>query len=213
MRIYMEKKNTLLLTVIAIATLLVAVVGATFAYFQAQLGSSASASVTVTTQSTDQLTFTAAALVVGPATQANFGPSDTSLSDTKSASVALNASADASATYCYTATLNVTSNNFEYTTAPTNTPELTISASKNSTPVVTNSDITILGTTGQSTSLALGSTHTITAAAGQTATDTWSITVTFVNLATDQSLQGPGEVNNLDKTFQGTVDFTQGACS
>lgn len=29
----MEKKNTLLLTVIAIATLLVAVVGATFAYF------------------------------------------------------------------------------------------------------------------------------------------------------------------------------------
>ena len=29
----MEKKNTLLLTVIAVATLLVAVVGATFAYF------------------------------------------------------------------------------------------------------------------------------------------------------------------------------------
>lgn len=34
----MEKKNTILLTVIAIATLLVAVVGATFAYFTAQVG-------------------------------------------------------------------------------------------------------------------------------------------------------------------------------
>ena len=31
----MEKKNTILLTVIAVATLLVAVVGATFAYFTA----------------------------------------------------------------------------------------------------------------------------------------------------------------------------------
>ena len=33
----MEKKNTILLTVIAIATLLVAVVGATFAYFTASI--------------------------------------------------------------------------------------------------------------------------------------------------------------------------------
>lgn len=36
----MEKKNTILLTVIAIATLLVAVVGATFAYFTAQVTTS-----------------------------------------------------------------------------------------------------------------------------------------------------------------------------
>ena len=35
----MEKKNTILLTVIAVATLLVAVVGATFAYFTATAGS------------------------------------------------------------------------------------------------------------------------------------------------------------------------------
>lgn len=36
----MEKKNTILLTVIAVATLLVAVVGATFAYFTATAGTS-----------------------------------------------------------------------------------------------------------------------------------------------------------------------------
>lgn len=52
----MEKKNTILLTVIAIATLLVAVVGATFAYF--------TASVQVDTGSTDKksVQFTAATL-------------------------------------------------------------------------------------------------------------------------------------------------------
>ncbi len=208
----MEKKNTLLLTVIAIATLLVAVVGATFAYFQAQVGSGASASVQVTSQSTDQLTFNAVALTVGPATQANFGQSDPSLSDTEQATVSLGANTNGAATYCYTAALNVSSNNFEYTTQG-NTPELTISASKNGTPVVTNSDITILGTSGQSSSLALGGTHTITAQANATTTDTWSITVTFVNLESDQSLQGENEVNNLDKTFSGTVNFTQVACT
>ena len=44
-----NKKNTILLTVIAVATLLVAVVGATFAYFTAQGGTGTSANVTVTT--------------------------------------------------------------------------------------------------------------------------------------------------------------------
>ena len=48
----MEKKNTILLTVIAVATLLVAVVGATFAYFTAtntNTGAGQSAEVTTTT--------------------------------------------------------------------------------------------------------------------------------------------------------------------
>ena len=42
----MEKKNTILLTVIAVATLLVAVVGATFAYFTATTGNSGDTSST-----------------------------------------------------------------------------------------------------------------------------------------------------------------------
>ena len=45
----MDKKNTMLLTVIAVATLLVAVVGATFAYFTVD-SSSTSATTTVTTK-------------------------------------------------------------------------------------------------------------------------------------------------------------------
>ena len=46
----MEKKNTMLLTVIAVATLLVAVVGATFAYFSITVsGEATSTAATATT--------------------------------------------------------------------------------------------------------------------------------------------------------------------
>ena len=58
----MEKKNTILLTVIAVATLLVAVVGATFAYFTATSSTDGNGASTVTlkteTVSTVQLTKT-----------------------------------------------------------------------------------------------------------------------------------------------------------
>lgn len=50
---YMEKKNMVLLTVIAVATLLVAVVGATFAYFTAQ--STTTGNSTKTSATTAQL--------------------------------------------------------------------------------------------------------------------------------------------------------------
>ena len=46
----MEKKNTMLLTVIAVATLLVAVVGATFAYFSITATSNGKTAATITAQ-------------------------------------------------------------------------------------------------------------------------------------------------------------------
>ncbi len=52
----MESKNTMLLTVIAIATLLVAVVGATFAYFTSTQIDSGRSVLTVQTHSVDQIT-------------------------------------------------------------------------------------------------------------------------------------------------------------
>ena len=54
----MEKKNMVLLTVIAVATLLVAVVGATFAYFTASTTASGTADATVTTSKQDGATIT-----------------------------------------------------------------------------------------------------------------------------------------------------------
>ena len=53
----MEKKNTILLTVIAVATLLVAVVGATFAYFTAQGGTTRTREIQIQTSTSDSTTF------------------------------------------------------------------------------------------------------------------------------------------------------------
>lgn len=55
----MERKNTILLTVIAVATLLVAVVGATFAYFTATSDVTATSTVEVTTSAASSVTSTA----------------------------------------------------------------------------------------------------------------------------------------------------------
>ena len=52
----MDKKNTMLLTVVAVATLLVAVVGATFAFFTAQNTASGSTTVTTTTETIGAVT-------------------------------------------------------------------------------------------------------------------------------------------------------------
>lgn len=58
----MEKKNTILLTVIAVATLLVAVVGATFAYFTAtNTGEGASNTATATTAKVAAIAVTSSA--------------------------------------------------------------------------------------------------------------------------------------------------------
>ena len=54
----MDKKNTMLLTVIAVATLLVAVVGATFAFFTAsQTNNSGTSTITATTESLSTVFF------------------------------------------------------------------------------------------------------------------------------------------------------------
>ena len=120
----MDKKNTLLLTVIAIATLLVAVVGATFAYFSAQTGVGNSANVEVKTQTTDTLTFGAFTPLYIIATQQNFGnvsggsiPADTKIGSQKAIStgkIEYQKGGDGSKDYCYTATLKITNNNFTY---------------------------------------------------------------------------------------------------
>ena len=53
-----EKKNTMLLTVIAVATLLVAVVGATFAYFSLSVSGTANTTATVTAGSVGTIELT-----------------------------------------------------------------------------------------------------------------------------------------------------------
>lgn len=101
----MEKKNTVLLTVIAIATLLVAVVGATFAYFAASVEGEDKTTITTTTQGVDAFAYTpetTMSLDVTTALMAQAVANNTTaaVSDEKTAQVTLTAgSGEATCTY------------------------------------------------------------------------------------------------------------------
>ncbi|MDE6285307.1 MAG: hypothetical protein K2M17_06130 [Bacilli bacterium] len=209
----MDKKNTLLLTVIAVATLLVAVVGATFAYFTAQTGEGQSAPIKVTTATNDTLEYGSFDPINISATQQNFGQGEGNRIGTTSGQVTLKANTETATEYCYTASIDVTENTFGYTTEA-HTPELIFTATKNSTNIFTNYDITTIkvGNASAENGLRIPTTaggtnyiHVISANAGQTVNDAWSATVQFVNLDSDQEA-------NTGKSFKASLNFATVSC-
>lgn len=203
-----NRKNTILLTVIAVATLLVAVVGATFAYFTAQGGTAASRPVTVTTHTTDSATFSIAKDLKIEADQTNFAEGKGDASDSTTATATFKANDTEAANFCYNVDLEVTTNNFVYSKAnTTNAAELTFTAVKGGTTLVNAADITTGTATVHVPNTAGGTNyeHKISADAGQEITDNWSFTVTFVNLDLDQN-------DNTEKSFGGTIKFTKVTC-
>lgn len=75
-----NKQNSVLLIIIAVATLLVAVVGATFAYFTASNPTGSTAEVK-TTSGKMEITFADGTDAIAPAKQENFQPSNATLVD------------------------------------------------------------------------------------------------------------------------------------
>lgn len=122
--------------------------------------------------------------------------------------------ADATSEFCYTLTINVASNDFEYTTEES-TPELVLDVTKDagtkSTPVsvITAKDVTTQ-TAGAiqvpTTNGGADYTHKITANKSQTVVDTFKITLTFKNLESDQNA-------NTGKTFSGNMTFAKAECA
>ncbi len=121
----MDRKNTLLLTVIAIATLLVAVVGATFAFFTAQNTGKGETEINVKTETTTSVVFDKGEPIDITANMSNFTQDDINgdqqakgTMDTTNSSVTLTGAsttgADAKDKVCYSATLKVYKNTFEY---------------------------------------------------------------------------------------------------
>lgn len=129
----MEKKNTVLLTIIAVATLLVAVVGATFAYFTATGNDSVETSATVKTYTTST-----AGMDGGAAINLEIGPDEmlesegtaagaempikgttkygTSHNYDQPAKVSFTATTDTTADrrFCYKAKIEITNNTVDY---------------------------------------------------------------------------------------------------
>ena len=111
-----SKKNAIVLSIIAVVTLIALVVGATYAYFKAQGGTGSSTEVKVTTYTTDMLTFTTGNAISLYADQSSFGQEKGSLSGETFAKATLVANNKTNeATDNYYVYFNIENNTFKYT--------------------------------------------------------------------------------------------------
>ena len=111
-----NKKNAIVLSIVAVVTLIALVVGATYAYFQNQYGSASNADVNVTTYTTDMLTFETGKAISLYADQTTFGQEKGSLSGETFAKATLVANNKTNeATDNYYVYFNIENNTFKYT--------------------------------------------------------------------------------------------------
>ena len=201
-----NKKQAILLSVIASIALLVLIVGATYAYFQASGGTGTNTDVKVTTYTTDVFNFEVGndISIYADATSFASGKGNASGSTFAKAILTANNKTNTS-TMNYYLYLKISKNSFGYT-QNTSTPELLLTITDASGNAVT--DITSLtyktvtdgkgasisgyDITNKSGLITLFDKKAITAS--PTKTDEWNITVTFINYNADQS-------NNMGKEF------------
>ena len=125
-----NKKQALILSIVAVVTLIALVVGATFAYFKAQGGTGSSTEVKVTTYTTDMLTFTTGNAISLYADQSSFGQEKGSLSGETFAKATLVANNKTNeATDNYYVYFNIENNTFIYTLGE-DKPELILTVTR-----------------------------------------------------------------------------------
>ena len=224
-----NRKNTILLTVIAVATLLVAVVGATFAYFSAQGGGSATNNIEVKTEAAASSSFSIDKNLAILANMDNFGPGGTALdntqTDTMTGTIEFTAGTGTAAQteFCYTAALAWAGMSKDFVDTASDTPDLTLTVTKKTawnaeestygttTTIWDNVDITTSDLRANFTNIptATGSgeyTHSFTAAEGQMAREQILVTVNF-NYDPDVN-----QTANAGKTLTGTLTLAEAAC-
>ncbi len=218
-----NKKNTILLTVIAVATLLVAVVGATFAYFTASGAQGTTGNVTVSTGTAASSEFgviTALNLYADATTFAQGGDDVTgettgTVKWTAPGATQGHTPDEAERSFCYTAALNITANTFTVSAANTEKlNELEFTAKKGSTVLLDKVSLVDLDTkVGKTGSINIPTTaggseytHKLIADAGASLTDEWTITVTLKNLDMNQN-------ENTGKQLTGQIAFTKVNCA
>ncbi len=200
-----NEKKVLWLSFLGVLTFIAVVVGATYAYFQAQGGGSANTNVNVQTATTDNLSFQVGESIRLTANQEDFGSGAGNKSGSTTASATLTANnATNNATRNYYVYLDITSNNFEYTTVDDQAELLLKITDPDGTEVTNISGLTRKtsgGVTGfditTSTGLiTIADNYEITSTG--TVTQEWQIEVIFANLDSDQNA-------NTGKSFSATL--------
>ena len=204
----MEKKKTVIYSIVALTTLALLVVGASYAYFQNQYGSASNADVNVITATTDLLTFKIDKAINIGVSQSEFKKGNPDASDSTGAHATLTASNSKNVektTRSYNIYFVIDTNDFEYTTQD-GTPELYLNVTdpngnklENITGLVHyEKGFDITTRTG---GFLLVPDYDIEATRGNTITQDWKVEVTFANLDTDQS-------KNMGKNLSGKLFVT-----
>ena len=206
----MKNKKAIVLSVIAVITLLALIIGATYAYFQASGGSGTSANLRVTTYTTDVFNFEIGDDISIYADQTSFGSGKGNALGSTFAKAILTANNKTNTTTeHYNLYLNISDNNFKYAIG-TSSPDLLLTIKDGNNNEITSisglEHKTVIDAKGVQISgfdittktglLTLLDNREITAS--PTKTDTWNITVTLINYDNDQSV-------NMGKTFSGQI--------
>ena len=195
----MENKKTKIISVVSIIALALTLVTATYAFFAAQTGKGAQTDIKINASTVDTLTFETGSIISLSLDQDNFASGKGNQTGSTFAKAMLSANSKTNtATKYYYLYLNISKNTFNYT-QDTNTPEILLSIKDGSNNEITSvsgltyktvtdgSGATIKGfdiTTGIGL-ITLFNNKEITA--NPQKTDTWNVTVTFINYDKDQS--------------------------
>jgi hypothetical protein len=172
---------------ITVIVMVVAIIGASYAYLAASIGSAATTQINVISGTVDNLVFIPGSDLTVTANQDNFGSGSGNKSGAITSQVKLTANNYSSSTQYYRAYLVIMDNTFVYTSGTT--PELKLTVKRGSTTVIDGMDVTTkkgvidIPVTSGGTTIK----QSITASAGATTTENWTATVTFVNLNSNQN--------------------------
>jgi len=209
-----NKKQTIILSVVAIVALLSLILGATFAYFRASGNSGSSTNVNVTTYTSDLLTFEIGDDIAVYADQISFASGKGNATGSTYAKATLVANNKTNeATKNYYVYLNISENTFTYTQNES-TPELLLTIKDTSGNEITSitslthktvtdgkgASISGFDITTKSGVITLFDNREITA--NPTKTEEWNITVTFVNYNANQT-------GNAGKSFNAKLMIRQ----
>ena len=194
-----NKKQAIILSVIASIVLLVLIVGATYAFFAAQTGEGAQTDIKINASTVDTLTFETGSIISLSLDQDNFASGKGNQTGSTFAKAMLSANSKTNtATKYYYLYLNISKNTFTYTQNE-DTPEILLTIKDDAGNEITSiNDLTYKTVTdgkgatikGFDITTGIGlitllNNKEITASPQKT--DTWNVTVTFINYDKDQS--------------------------
>ncbi len=202
----LKNKKFLISTIMTIILIIIGSVA--YAYLQSQIGPGATARINVDPKTVDELKFSNCGDISLKMTQFNLTDGGSNLSDSTCAKATLRANNDTnSATQTYNVFVLIKSNDFVYSTAPTNTPEIIMTVTNpnnqavtsiNGLTYVTSGGVSGFDVTTKSGSIQIASNYSITSNSSTTPTrQTWNITFTVMNLATNQSANSGHKFNAI----------------